>query len=173
MGGKADRPGYFSDWGTPKNEIALARAVLGSIELDVASSELHNERVKADRYFDKDALSLPWDAKTVLCNPPGNSSGSLVKQFAAKANEREAGALFWVGFNLNHLCTLQGIIHFDAICIVKKRIEFLDPDGVPGGQPRYHSFFGLVLKDMMSPEGGRTFTRFGGVLESKGLCVYP
>ncbi len=60
-----------NEWYTPAPIIEAARVVMGSIDLDPASSELANKTVKAMRYFTlaTDGLMQPWSGNVWL-NPP-------------------------------------------------------------------------------------------------------
>lgn len=60
------------DWYTPSEWIEVARRILYGIDLDPFSSDLANQRVRANRYFteESNALEQTWEAKTVWMNPP-------------------------------------------------------------------------------------------------------
>ncbi|PSW53048.1 hypothetical protein [Photobacterium leiognathi] len=60
------------EWYTPDLWVNAAREVMGSIELDPASSFTANLTVLADRYFDQqtDGLAQPWIANTLWMNHP-------------------------------------------------------------------------------------------------------
>lgn len=70
-------------WGTPPEWIALARAVMGDIDLDPASNRDAQKVVVAKKYFtkDDDGLTKKWGGR-VWMNPP--YSQPLVTQFAEK-----------------------------------------------------------------------------------------
>lgn len=60
---------------TPIGLIEAARTVLGGIELDIASTETANSRIKADRFYSAEdcAWEKPeWKALTAFLNAPGN-----------------------------------------------------------------------------------------------------
>lgn len=61
-----------TEYGTPREFVDAARMVMGSIELDPASSPEFNMTVGADRFFTKeeDGLKQVWRAKTVWMNHP-------------------------------------------------------------------------------------------------------
>ncbi len=79
------------EWYTPGEYVEAARAVLGGIDLDPASSELANETVRATEFFteEDDGLSRQWRGRVWL-NPP---YGRLCPGFVAKLSaEYEGGA---------------------------------------------------------------------------------
>ena len=59
------------EWNTPEEYIESARKVMGSIDLDPASSAYAQKTVKATRHFTKvdDGLTKDWEG-TVFLNPP-------------------------------------------------------------------------------------------------------
>ncbi|ENM3832850.1 hypothetical protein LH205_003236 [Vibrio cholerae] len=61
-----------TEYYTPLEWVEPARQVMGSIELDPASSHIANQTVKAERFFtiDDDGLSRPWTAQTLWMNHP-------------------------------------------------------------------------------------------------------
>lgn len=79
------------EWYTPSEYVESVRSVLGSIDLDPASSEQANKVIRASKYFTKvdDGLTHEW-AGNVFLNPPYKQP--LVAQFTAKLVEcHEAG----------------------------------------------------------------------------------
>lgn len=59
-------------FGTPPEILEAARECMGGIDLDPASSEAFNRKVKANNYYTEqdDALSLRWKACSVWLNHP-------------------------------------------------------------------------------------------------------
>lgn len=61
-----------NEWYTPTRYLEGARAVMGGIELDVASCAEANLLVQATRYFteQENGLLQAWWGRSVWCNPP-------------------------------------------------------------------------------------------------------
>lgn len=110
-----------ADWGTPLEVIEVVEYVLGDIDLDPATSEYWNDHgAKAPLWLDGseglNGLTDPWsdpgaDPVRALLNPPGDTSGQLVKRFWSRlVRERDAGVVdsaVWIGFSLEQLVSCQ------------------------------------------------------------------
>lgn len=146
------------EWGTPSDIIERSRRVLGTIELDPASSAEFNRNVKAERFLTKEdnALFCGWGyPKTIFLNPPGG-----------KVKNRSLAALFWerlmrqretvgfvhaifLGFSLEQLQTTQScapsIISGNFVfCVPRKRVSFVHADGTPGPAPTHSNIIVYV-----------------------------
>lgn len=124
------------EWYTPPEYLDAARAVLGAIDLDPASSEIAQKSVQADAYFtkDDDGLAQPWQGR-VWMNPPYTSG--LVDKFVAKlAEHHEAdevpAAVCLVNNATDTQWFRQAASVASAICFPTGRVRFLDPEGNPG-----------------------------------------
>lgn len=126
-----------AEWYTPVPIVEAARAAMGRITLDPASSAIANEIVKADRYYtaEDDGLVQPWSG-SVLLNPPGGKHPEIGRSLTLLFWQRLCDAFLtqqieqavWIGYSLEQLQTLQasGVcpIRF-PICIPAKRIAFV------------------------------------------------
>lgn len=82
-----------TEWYTPPYIIEMARQVLGTIDLDPASSDLPQTWIKAARYYtkDDDALTMAWDrAETVWLNPPFEDTPKWVKRLMSESGRPRA-----------------------------------------------------------------------------------
>jgi ParB family chromosome partitioning protein len=139
-------------WATPAEIIERARAVLGSIDLDPASCDWANGRVRAAKYYTEydNGLEQPWFGRVFL-NPPGGKVGNKSKTglFWRKLMESVPdikGAVF-MGFSLECLQTTQkyaakSVLDF-PICVPSTRIRFVTPNG-PGDAPSHSNVIAYV-----------------------------
>lgn len=119
------------EWYTPSHILDLAREVMGSIDLDPATSSVAQLRVNATSFLTKeqDGLSSPWKGR-VWCNPP--YSAALIKKFTAKFLEEYQKGNLIEGIMLTNSGTdtqwnkplSKGVQAYTV-----GRISFLQPDG--------------------------------------------
>lgn len=138
------------EWYTPVKFIEAARKLMGTIDLDPASSEIGNKVIRANKIYTKENSGLldhnHWFGN-VWMNPPYNNS--LVADFTKKLSQELP--------NIDQACVLvnnatetkwfQNYIfgNCDAICFVKGRIKFLDINGMATGsslQGQIIAYFG-------------------------------
>lgn len=123
-----------NEWYTPPQYIESARKVMGSIDLDPASSNLANEIVQADEYYTKtdNGLDFDWHGNIWL-NPP--YAQPLISQFAravVENREQYNQAIILVN-NATETNWLQSMLSIsDAVCFPKGRVRFIDINGNPG-----------------------------------------
>jgi hypothetical protein len=156
------------EWHTPPKFIEAAREVMGSIDLDPASSEIGNKVIQAKTIYTKEDSGLvhPWFGN-IWMNPPYNNS--LVVDFTKKLIEELP--------NINQACVLvnnatetrwfQDYIYgyCDAICYVRTRIKFLDIHGQSTGsslQGQVIAYFGSNTQKFVE-----IFKQFGKVCPVK------
>jgi ParB family chromosome partitioning protein len=159
-----------NEWYTPEKYIEMARAVLGEIELDPASSETANKTVKADCFYTEqdDGLSKQWRGK-VWMNPPYGTD--LIGKFTEKfADEYTAGSIT-EGIVLVNNATETA--WFSYLVEAAAAVVF------PHGRIKYYS----PTKESNAPLQGQAFVYFGlnpekflevfggGRLGSVGPCV--
>jgi phage N-6-adenine-methyltransferase len=120
------------EWYTPPEYIAAAKAVLGTIELDPASSSKAQVTVQADRYYtkDSDGLAQDWSGKIWL-NPP--YAAGLVDKFIAKLLSSDFTEAIVLVNNATETVWFQQMARrASAMCFPKGRVRFLDAVGKPG-----------------------------------------
>jgi len=130
---------------TPGYIVDIAREVLGGqIDLDPASCAMANAYIQATKIYTikDDGLKKPWGwpgkPVRVWLNPPGGKDGASSVQCAwwrKLVREYKIGNVIsavFLGFSIEILQTSQShsisVAHF-PLCIPRKRIDFLQPDG--------------------------------------------
>ena len=123
------------NWGTPEWLIDIIHEVMGGIDLDPASTDEHNERVRADRYYTKEmnGLTRPWGGK-VWCNPPYGRGELLAFTTKWKEHRHDIEETMWIMNAVTDTRAGQMAMGLsDLIFFPNKRVQFVDPRP---GQPR-------------------------------------
>lgn len=128
-----------NEWYTPPDYIAAAREVMGSIDLDPASSVIANKTVQAKQFFtaDDDGLQQEWRGN-IWMNPP--YAAELIGKFASKLClhffDGDVSEAIVLVNNATETRWFQEMAEAaSAICFPKSRVRFLDPAGNPSGAP--------------------------------------
>lgn len=128
-----------NEWYTPAPFIEAARQAMGSIDTDPASSEVANRTVQAGKFFtaEHDGLKQAW-AGSVWMNPP--YAQPLIADFAtALATKYKAGEIDQACVLVNNgteTAWFQTLLDVaSAVCLIKTRVKFIDPEGKPSGAP--------------------------------------
>jgi phage N-6-adenine-methyltransferase len=142
------------EWYTPPVYIEAARRVMGSIDLDPASSDKANESVKAEEFYSEedDGLAYPWHGNVWL-NPPYKMPE--VENFSAKLYIDYKNGRVKQGILLTHNTTdtkwwHEAAAQAAAICFTRGRIDFINSNN----------------KSATSPRQGQTFMYFGDNAEA-------
>lgn len=128
-----------NEWYTPSNIIEAARTVMGSIDIDPASSLKANEVVKATRFYtvNDDGLTQEW-VGNVWMNPPYSQPAisKFSETIVAKIESGEITQATVLVNNATETAWLQRMLAcMDSVCFLKGRVRFIDPSGAPTGQP--------------------------------------
>lgn len=136
-----------SEWYSPEIFANIARAVMGGIDLDPASSHIANETIRAAKFYTRedDGLSLPWHGRVFL-NPPGgldehrkSITGKFVGRLLEGYRTAEVDQALLVCFRVPTGDAWFWPLWEHALCFLKGRTEYLRPDGSPGEQPSHNS----------------------------------
>lgn len=137
-----------NEWHTPAKYIALARAVLGKIDLDPASSQIAQRTVKATEYFtfkseSDNGLTKPWHGRVWL-NPPYSPKeiAAFVDKLCVEWLSGQITAAIMLTHNYTDSGWFQKAVAVAAdLCFPNTRIRFEDPDGVPCSPTQGQAFF--------------------------------
>lgn len=138
-----------AEWYTPARYVDAARAVMGGIDLDPASSAEANKTVGATSYFnaDDDGLHRPWWGRAWL-NPPygkrgGKSSQALWSDRLSVQYEQAQGGITQAVLLVNAAtaCKWFQPLWQHPVCLTDHRIRFIAPDGVTKNQPTHGNAF--------------------------------
>jgi len=134
-----------NEWYTPDEYLEAAREVMGGITLDPASSDLAQQKVRAEFYFtaDDDGLTKDWRGNVWL-NPP--YAQPLISQFVAKMVDEISAGNIDQAIMLTHNYTDTRWFQASAdacsgICFTRGRIAFVDPDGNKAAPTQGQAFF--------------------------------
>jgi len=128
-----------NEWYTPAKYIEAAKAVMGDIDVDPASSKIANQTIKAKKYYTiKDnGLIKSWEGR-VWMNPP-YAQPLIVKfseTFTRKYKSGEIKEACILINNATETAWLQMMLEIsDVICFIKGRIKFIDIEGNASGSP--------------------------------------
>ncbi len=147
-----------NEWYTPPKYIEAARDALGDIDLDPASSEFGQSRIRAAQYFtvENDGLTQPWYGRVWL-NPP--YSQPLIQQFIEKLIHEYRSARVDSAILLVHNYTDTRWFHIaeaeaEAICFTLGRIKFEGADGSVASPTQGQAFL------YYGPQPGMFYERF-------------
>ena len=162
----SQRNDYDSDeWYTPAEYIEAARAVMGSIDLDPASSDLAQTIVQAKCHLTKTENGLAmarWLAQTVWLNPPYSNPAVWVAKLVA---EHQAGPFVTQAIVLVNNATdtawFQSLLERYPICLPAKRLAFWrhDQSGLTARQGQAFFYLGPNVAEFTA-----IFGQFGPVL---------
>lgn len=159
-----------NEWHTPNEYLELARKVLGEIDLDPASHEAAQKRVKAKKFFtiEDDGLRQEWHGRIWL-NPP--YAQPLISEFVEKMiseyKARRVTAAIMLTHNYTDTEWFQGAARYaSAICFTRGRIRFVNLDGELAAPTQGQAFFyfGCETSDFAN-----TFGKCGFVVNPIGV----
>jgi len=152
-----------NEWYTPKCYIESARQVMGSIDLDPASSEIANQRVKAKTFYTQEDNGLLFDwFGNVWMNPP--YAQPLITQFITKLVQSDILQAIVLVNNATETAWGQTLLKASsAVCFHQSRIRFIDPNGNLGQSPLQGQ---MICYIGIFPEiFAQEFSKYGTILQ--------
>ena len=114
---------------TPAAIVNAARAVMGSIDLDPASSDAANATVRADTYLCAYGLSTPWRGNVWLNHPFGRKSNPLwVSKAVDSFFSGDVCQLTCITFAATSEAWFAPLMRFPQ-CYLRPRTNYVMPDG--------------------------------------------
>lgn len=156
----------LNEWYTPPEYIDAAREVLGTIDLDPATSSLAQNIVKAKKIYTAkdDGLSHIWEGRVWL-NPPYGSDliGQFVEKLCVAVESGEVPEAIMLVNNATETTWFQRASKScSGICYHAGRIKFIDEYGEPSRSPLQGQAF-LYFGD--EPD------RFFAAFKNYGFCT--
>jgi phage N-6-adenine-methyltransferase len=134
-----------NEWFTPEFYIALAREVLGEIDLDPATHAQAQRVIKATEFYTKktDGLKHDWHGRVWL-NPP--YAQPLIELFVSRMVSEYISGHVTAGIMLTHNYTdttwfHQAVSAATAVCFTRGRVRFHKPDGTLAQPTQGQAFF--------------------------------
>jgi phage N-6-adenine-methyltransferase len=162
----SQRADYESDeWYTPAEYIDAAKAVMGAIDLDPASSEMAQTVVRAGAYltrFDDGLAQVRWIHQRIWLNPPYSNPGPWIEKLV---REHHGGpfcteAVVLVN-NATETSWFQMLLEEFPVCLPARRIAFWRHDHANVGARQGQAFFYLGPNVAQFQE---IFRQFGPIL---------
>lgn len=129
---KALDAGDVSDgWYTPPKYIALAREVLGAIDLDPASCSAAQAVVQAERYYTEheDGLIQPWFGRMWI-NPPYSAPTPWVRRAVSEYQAGNVSAALILTNSYTETGWWQDLAAVATVLFFRGRLNFWHPDKV-------------------------------------------
>ena len=125
------------EWFSPTEIIEAARATMGGIDLDPASSRLANERIRAYNFFGRhgdsvwiDGLYQEWHGRVWMNHPFGrNSNGRWIGKLLREIKEGRVTQACCITYACTSEAWFQPLFGGTAQCWLSPRTNYLLPDG--------------------------------------------
>lgn len=141
-----------AEWYTPSELIAPVRHFFGgAIDLDPASCEAANERVKArtwfglDRPFYQDGIKQPWVSPAVFLNPPycGNTT-NWINKARAEYDFGNAKEIILLVKSVPGYVWWERLWRDYPVCMLKTRPRFINEAGIQNGEAKQGHCFAYM-----------------------------
>ena len=124
------------DWYTPPDIIERARSVLGTIDLDPASSDTAQQWIRATTYYTAETpAAQPW-AGRVWLNPPFDDTPTWVDRLDSEYINGGVDAAILLVNSAPGYIWWENLWRRRPVCMLRDRLCFWTPGGVEGGQAK-------------------------------------
>ncbi len=124
------------DWYTPPDIIERARAVLGAIDLDPASSDVAQQWIKATVYYTAETpIQQPWSGRVWL-NPPFDDTPAWVDRLDGEYMQGDVTTAVLLVNSAPGYVWWEDLWRRWPVCMLRERLCFCRADGTPGGQAK-------------------------------------
>ncbi len=147
-----------NEWYTPPWIIDRARLVMGSIDLDPASTHQANERIQATKFFTEYGLRRLWSGNVWLNPPYGRNTKFWVEKFLNSSIDQ--GMMLVNNTTDRSWFKKLWDLH---LCFLYKRVKFLDHNSIQQSSPTHGNV--LVYKGYMLASFERIFGEFGRIVQ--------
>lgn len=154
------------EWYTPPDIIALARTVLGNIDLDPASNATAQQWIQAEHHFTlkENGLEQVWNGRVWLNPPYGQQIGAWTEKAVSEYQQGRVRAALLLVRPAVGSAWYQSLSKEFPRCEPDKRIRFMDAHGVQQTSPVHgNAFFYL----------GKEVERFWKVFSGLGTVSVP
>ncbi len=158
-----------NEWYTPAEYVEAARAVMGGIDTDPASSDVANLTVRATTYYtaQDDGLAHSWIGR-VWMNPP--YSQPLIGLFCNALRWAIESGQVTEAISLTNNATETAwfsdlLANAAAVCFTRNRIKFIDKYGSASGAPLQGQ--AIVYSGANVDRFAREFSKLGAILYVK------
>lgn len=153
-----------NDWRTPRKYLDAARAVMGQIDLDPASSAEANKTVKAVKFYTErdNGLEKPWKGKVWLNPPYGGDARLFVERLIREYQVGNVtGACALLNSHPTETKWFQELFKY-AICFVRGRIDFGGPSREVSSTSTHGSAIAYLGEEV--DKFKKIFSEFGSVV---------
>lgn len=120
------------EWYTPAHVTNWVHAIMGNIELDPASCEAANLRVRAERFYslEDNGYKQKWFADTLFLNPPYDDVQRWVDKLEFNYAEGRTKQAILLINSAPGYHWYERLWRAHTVCCLRERIHFINGDGL-------------------------------------------
>lgn len=151
------------EWYTPSWIVQVARATLGAIDLDPASSDKAQETIRATRYYTRadDGYWKPWSGRIWL-NPPFDDTPRWVLRLGAAFDDGDVTEALLLVNSAPGYNWWESLWRTYPVCMLRERVCFVREDGTVGGAAKKGTTIAYL---------GRNFSTFQSLWRPYGRII--